>query len=117
MPWRQTPRPAAEPVRELFVYYRVAAAQTAAAGRCVNDFQAALCDANRGLRARRMLREPAVDPGSDEPTWMEIYAIDPSASKAGITPSLQAAIEDAAAVLQPFLRGPRHCEVFVPCAS
>lgn len=104
-------------MRELFVYYRVAAEQAAAAASCAGAFQATLCSAHSGLRARRMAREPVSSSAEVDPTWMETYAIDAVACADGVTPALQAAIEQAAAVLQPFLRSPRRVEVFIPCAS
>ena len=48
---------------------------------------------------------------------METYTADPAMNRTGITPGLAAEIELAAGVLAPWLRGARHTEVFLACAS
>ncbi len=109
-------------MRELFIYYRLTvAAPTAAVAAAVAEFQAALRAAHPGLRTR-VLRRP-VTPQSDGQTWMETYAFDhvagsaPGATAPGIGDALQAEIEQRAlAALSPWLAGPRHVEVFEPCA-
>jgi hypothetical protein len=44
---------------------------------------------------------------------METYSLPGT----GITPELQAEIEQAAAELKAYIVGERHTEIFVPCAS
>jgi hypothetical protein len=95
--------------REIYVYYRVAAADAAVVAVQVRALQAGLCAAHRGLQAR-LLRRPMVQ--ADVQTWMEVYAID-----GGVDEALQRAIESAAASLLPSLQGPRHCEVFEAFSS
>ena len=101
-------------MRELFVYYRVAAAQAAQAVAAVLAMQAQLECAHPQLRMR-LLRRPETVGGQQ--TWMETYATDAAATPEGIDARLQAAIESAAAALQPWIASPRHTEVFIPCAS
>ena len=48
---------------------------------------------------------------------METYLIDPRIDAAGVSAAMQAEIEAAARVLEPFLNGARHTEVFIACAS
>ena len=98
-------------MRELFIYYRVAEAHAAPARAAAVALQAGLQQAHPQLLARVLRRPDAVN---GQHTWMETYAM-PS-SNAGIDAALQAAIEDAAAALLPFLASPRHTEVFIPCA-
>jgi hypothetical protein len=97
-------------MRELFVYYRVVPASAVAAAAGVMRMQAELCAAYPGLRAR-LLRQPEDRDGRQ--TWMETYT---SSNTEGITPALQAGIERAALALSASFDGPRHTEVFVPCA-
>ena len=129
-------------MRELFVYYRVHAAQAGAARLTAVAFQAELGSRYPALTARLLRRDEgevidtsvdtsigtsvdknvaknarhANDPGRDQ-TWMETYLIDPRIDAAGVSAALQAEIEAAARVLEPFLNGARHTEVFIACAS
>lgn len=129
-------------MRELFVYYRVRAAQAGAARRTALAFQAELGSRYPALTARLLRRDEgevieasigtsvdrnidknidksashATDRGRDA-TWMETYLIDPRIDAAGVSAALQAEIEAAARVLEPFLNGTRHTEVFIACAS
>jgi hypothetical protein len=96
-------------MRELFIYYRIRADAARAALEAAQSMQTRLRQQHPGLAAR-LLRRP--DDQEQQQTWMEIYA-----SPAGVTPELEARIGEAAAVLAPFTVGPRHTEVFVPCAS
>lgn len=96
-------------MRELFVYYRVRPADAAAAGVEVRHLQATLRAQHPGLQARWLQRP--VEPDQAQ-TWMETYAI-----AGGIGADLQAQIDSAAAVLLPFIDGPRRTEVFVACVS
>ncbi|CAG1015844.1 hypothetical protein BURC_01072 [Burkholderiaceae bacterium] len=101
-------------MRELFIYYRIEVAGAASALAAAQAFQQRLRDRHPGLTAR-LLRRPD-DPtahANDTQTWMEIYSFD----DAGICAALQADIESEAAALATFMRGTRHTEVFVPCAS
>jgi hypothetical protein len=112
-------------LRELFIYYRLTAgAPTAAVAAAVATFQTTLRAAHPGLRTR-VLRRP-VTPQQDGQTWMETYAFDDGAgaagatgvvATAGISAALQAEIEQlAVSALSTWLAGPRHVEVFEPCA-
>ena len=125
-------------MRELFVYYRVRAAQAGAARRTALAFQAELGSRYPALTARLLRRDEgevidasigtSVDKNIDksashandrgrDATWMETYLIDPRIDAAGVSATLQAEIEAAARVLEPFLNGTRHTEVFIACAS
>ena len=98
-------------MRELFVYYRVREADADAARAAVLGLQARLRARHPELRARLLRRPGAID---GRQTWMETYAVDPRHAPGGVDVELQAAIEaEAAAVLQPWLDGPRHTEVFI----
>ena len=116
-------------MRELFVYYRVRAAQAEAARPVALAIQAALSSRHPALTARLLRRDECthVDTGANEnarhendstrdQTWMETYVIDPRIDAAGLTPALQAEIEACAQALTPFLSGARHTEVFIACA-
>ncbi|MEO7009988.1 MAG: DUF4936 family protein, partial [Caldimonas sp.] len=59
----------------------------------------------------RLLRRP--DDADGQQTWMETYALDPSAGSAGVGADLQAEIEARAARLVTRTAGPRHVEAFV----
>jgi len=98
-------------VRELFIYYRAKAGDAEALSAAVLAAQALLQSAWPGLQAR-LLRRP--DSRDEHHTWMETYAFAPH----GIDDTLARQIEtQLAAVLAPWIVGPRHCEGFVPCAS
>ena len=100
-------------MRELFIYYRVQVAQEARARRLVETLQSQLCAQFPQLVAR-LLRRPE-DSGGQQ-TWMETYSTNPMLSAQGVTVQIQAAIEAKAGALTPHIVGPRHTEVFVPCA-
>ena len=97
-------------MRELYVYYRVAPADAAAAEATVLTLQRRLRDEHAGLQAR-LLRRPELHNGFE--TWMETYS---RTGQGGVTPALQAVIENAAAPLSACIDGPRHTEVFIACA-
>ncbi len=99
---------------ELFIYYRLDVADAPAAQAAVAVFQASLSARYPWLRAR-LLRRPNATDGQE--TWMETYAADPALNSTGITPAIAAQIKLAAAVLAPWLRGVRHTELFLACAS
>ncbi len=106
-------------MRELFVYYRVPAAQTGAARSVVLEFQAELSLRHPALMARLLRRDENVIQGIDgnsEQTWMETYVIDARTHAGGVSAALQAEIEAAACALAPFIDGTRHTEVFIACA-
>ena len=96
-------------MRELFVYYRVAAPQAVAALGAVQRLQAGLGERHARLQARLLRRD--AEPGGAQ-TWLEIYAW--PGSVGGVTQSVQAEIEHAAEALMALIDGPRHCEVFEP---
>ena len=100
-------------MRELFVYYRAHVAEAAAVQTAAEAMQANLRTRYPAL-ITRLLRRP--EPRDGCHTWMETYATDPARAAEGIDASLQAAIDSAAAALQPMLAGPRHTEVFIACA-
>ena len=100
-------------MRELFIYYRLRSIDAAAAQVAVGIFQAQLRQQYPSL-STRLLRRP--DESDGVQTWMEIYSTDPMRDPAGVSAELQTVIETHATVLQPWLAGARHTEVFVACA-
>ena len=95
--------------RELFVYYRVAAASARSARAAVDAMHTALRDAHPGLEARLLRRSGG--PTESAQTWMETYAR--PAMSAGVDAALQQAIDDSATeALAAFVDGSRHVEVF-----
>jgi len=103
-------------MRELFIYYRIEVANAQNAFAVARDMQRGLRERHPGLAARLMRRldEPSPHQTSDQQTWMETYSLHDAG---GVSTSLQAEIEAAAAGLKPYIAGTRHTEVFVPCAS
>ena len=96
-------------LRTLFIYYRVATAQAQPARQDVQAMQAALCGRHAGLTAE-LMRRPGEKDGLQ--TWMELYS-----HPAGVGTELEAEIAKAAEPIQrDWIHGPRHAEVFVPCA-
>ena len=99
------------PPEELYVYYRVARPDRATAARAVHGVQSRWCAQHPGLRAR-LLQRADRDAAGDLVTLMETYA-----QPGGLSAEMQAALEaDLGRVLAPWLKGPRHVEVFVPFA-
>jgi hypothetical protein len=92
--------------RSLYVYYRIDAASVAEAVSAVGTFQARLRESHPALQAA-LLRRPGEQDG--QVTFMETYAM-----PGGVNDGLQAAIDTAARILQPWQRGARHTEVFEP---
>lgn len=86
--------------RRLYVYYRVPESALAATVMAVRTMQATLTAAHPGLQAA-LLRRPELRDG--DVTLMETYA-----AAAGVSPAVQAAIEQAASALPQ----PRHTESF-----
>ena len=102
-------------MRELFVYYRIRVTDASAARIAVAQLQSGLRLKFPGLIARLLHRPETCD---GEQTWMEVYTIDPARAAGGVDPMLQAAIEtEAEALLNRWLVGVRHAEVFVASAS
>lgn len=100
-------------MRELFVYYRVRPTDAQAVRGAVHAMQAQLRARHPALIARLLHRADSAD---GDQTWMEVYTTDPARAPQGVDAELQAAIDAAAIVLQPWLAGPRRTEVFVACA-
>jgi Domain of unknown function (DUF4936) len=104
--------------RELYIYWRVATPQLAAALQATQHMQQQLQGQHPGLQARLLVRleekTTAVAGAAAHSTVMETYR-----TRGGITPTLQAAIAAAAQqFLHPWLvadsngLGQRHVEVF-----
>ena len=100
-------------MRELFVYYRVPAANAAVALAQVQALHAELRTLEPSLRARLLCRPDEV---GGQQTWMETYATDPGCDPAGVGDRLQAEIERRAARLVTAGVGLRHVEAFVACS-
>ena len=101
-------------MRELYVYYRVRAAESAAAEAEVRGLQTELRAATPGLQTR-LLRRPGEQDGRQ--TWMEIYSMESAVDVGGVSARLEATIEASAAERLTHIDGSRHVEVFVACAS
>lgn len=101
-----------------FIYYRVHLADLAAAAAVAREGQRVLCDARPGLAASLMQR-PSSAASPDAPpqmTMLETYRA-PLDWPADWAATLPAAIDHTlGAALAPWLQGPRHLEVFEPCA-
>jgi hypothetical protein len=96
--------------RQLFVYWRAAAADAPAALQAVRALQDAMARRHPGLRCALYLRQ---DPSAAGATLMETYALDIAVAAEGLGPALQEEIEAAAGnALATWLRGARHVEVF-----
>jgi hypothetical protein len=94
---------------DLYVYYKVQAAQAGSLQQAVIAMQAALSAAH-GVAAQLKRRPPAPD---GVQTWMEVYP----AVAAGFAAALDAAATQAG--LAQLIAGPRHLESFEdlpPCA-
>jgi hypothetical protein len=96
--------------RQLFIYWRVDDAEFDTALTALRHWQAGLMAQHPGLRCalyRRSGHRQA------EPTVMESYAIESMPNHPGIGDALRQQIEDGGqALLQRWLRGARHVEVF-----
>ncbi len=95
-------------VRELYVYYPVAAASAAQARIQVAALHAELRAYAPQVRARLLMR-PVKD--EEDQTWMEIYTSTATPGE-GIDAALQAGIEARASRTLTAISGPRHVEVF-----
>jgi Domain of unknown function (DUF4936) len=101
-------------VRELFIYYRCEEHQGTRVLQLVGEFQAQLTLQWPALNAR-LLRRPELHMGRI--TWMETYSMDDARRHPqGVDVAMQSLIEEAARVLLGVIDGPRHVEVFEPCA-
>jgi hypothetical protein len=96
--------------RQLFIYWRVAAPGFHAALAALRSWQADLVAQQPGLRCSLYRRS---DGAPAEVTVMESYAIESAQPHAGLDEALCRHIESAGnALLQPWLHGARHVEVF-----
>lgn len=103
--------PGAPDGRHLFVYYRVPAPDLDVCVRAARTLQAELALAQPGLCCT-LLQRPAGDDPAAPRTLMETYA-----RAGGVDAALQGWIEQRAhAALDALITGPRHVEVFEPCA-
>ena len=103
-------------MRDLFIYYRIDVANAPLALAAAQAMQHRLREKHPQLAVRLLRRpdEPASPTTPTTPqTWMETYSLPGT----GITPELQAEIEQAASELKAYIVGERHTEIFVPCAS
>lgn len=108
-------------MREVFIYYRIHMNQIEMAQREIQAFQARMATVFPGLVARLLKRDDgAIGSDREHDTWMEHYRIDTGDSttaEPGLTPEIQTRIEhDAKTQLSHWIVGPRHTEVFIPCA-
>jgi hypothetical protein len=126
------------------VYYRVGRDDVDRAIARVRDIQRTLAGRFDGLRAQVLVRcevragpvpeaprdtgaAPVAPVAAADDTLMETYHLPLSAARAARAPAavidapaaalLLQALEDTARPLAPLLRGARHVEVFLPCAS
>ena len=99
-------------MRELYLYYRVAAPDAARAAEVVRCWQRELAARHPALRAR-LLRRAQEEGAAGDATLMECYAAEPP----GLDDALLALLAAGPPALAPLLAGARHAEVFVACAS
>jgi hypothetical protein len=101
--------------RSWFLYYRVLPGDLPRAVEAVRGAQTRLCEEQPGLRAALMQKAPAA--GAREPmTLLEIYSV-AIEWPVGLAAALPEAIEQiVGAAVAPWLQGPRHLELFEPCA-
>lgn len=96
--------------RQLFIYWRVAAADLPAALGALRDWQSALIAERPHLHCGLYRRTGTAEV---EATVMETYALDSALPHPGIDEALRLHIERAGnALLQRWLRGARKVEVF-----
>lgn len=94
----------------LFIYYKVESAQAQTLRDRVQSMQRSLCQQLPGLMAQMLVRVDA----HPHQTWMEVYQ-----HPQGVDASMQKQIDRAALAMQAETcgqLGPRHVEVFAPCA-
>lgn len=92
---------------DLYIYYQVREADTAALHGAVAAMQAGLASAC-GV-SPQLKRRPQAQEGLQ--TWMEVYPAVPD----GFEAALSAAVQQSG--LQPLTAGPRHTEVFTDLTS
>lgn len=110
--------PGAHGERWCFIYYRVHLDDLPHAVAATREGQHLLCDAHPGLSASLMQRPSTSSPPGSPPTMtlLETYRI-PLDWHAERVQALHAQIEQIlGATLAPWLQGPRHLELFEPCA-
>jgi hypothetical protein len=96
--------------RQLFVYWRVAPADLPSALEALREWQAGLVDNHPALRCGLYRRS---DGAEAQATVMESYALESAGPHDGIDDTLHAYIvESGRNVLQRWLSGARHVEVF-----
>jgi hypothetical protein len=99
--------------RQLFIYWRVAAADATAARQAMIALQRRLGEQRPALHCGLFER---ADAAGVESTLLETYALHAGPDSSGIDAELQQHIEQAGAeALQPWLRSARHVEVFDAC--
>lgn len=98
---------------ELYIYFRASANHAEAVQAAVTAMQSRLRAEFPGLQAR-LLRRTGASAGHD--TWMETYAMAPTAGAVVVDDALGATLAQRAAAWCDLLEGPRHVEVFEPCA-
>ena len=94
----------------LFIYYKVESAQAQTLRDRVQSMQRSLCQQLPGLMVQMLVRVDA----HPHQTWMEVYQ-----HPQGVDASMQKQIDRAALAMQAETcgqLGPRHVEVFAPCA-
>ncbi len=97
-------------LRSVYVYYRVAPGQEAAARAGVHGLFRALQAACPGLRARLMCKLPEAGQATPgDATWMEVYE-----HPLGVPADILAHLDEQARALLGHQTGPRHVEVFAP---
>lgn len=97
--------------RRLFIYYRLRERDLCVACEAVRKVQQTLRTQHRGLNTE-LLAAPGADVKGLR-TVMEMYLVDVHVSPRGVDEALQADIEASLKpVLQPWLQGARHVEVF-----
>lgn len=96
--------------RQLFIYWRTSGVALPFALSALRNWQAGLAVQHPALRCELYQRGGSGDAG---PTVMERYAIVSAQPHPGIDDTLQRHIDlTGRAVLQPWLQGDRHVEVF-----
>lgn len=98
-------------LNELYVYYRVRPDAAEQVREQVEQLQTELRARWPDLTARSLLRAPDATGGSDIQTWMEIYT-----RPAGLSEQDQAIVLARGSAIVRSIDGPRHAEVFAPCA-
>ena len=103
--------PRATPLRSLYVYYRVADDQRAAAFQSITEMQTCLQQRHPGLRVTLMQRAD-MQGGDPHVTWMEVYD-----HPDGVSQACEAGLQALVAALPAGLIGERHVEMFCPLAA